>query len=61
MHQVRPASLQQRVCAAVVVGHSVQGVVAEHAHIQVGVAEPVDCVLKKQVHGQRDSDSDFCV
>lgn len=45
VHQVHPAPLQQGVRAAVVVGDAVQGGVAEHAHVQVGVAEPVDGVL----------------
>lgn len=50
VHQVHPAPLQQRVRAAVVVGDAVQGGVAEHAHVQVGVAEPVDSILVSREH-----------
>lgn len=50
VHQVNPAPLQQGVRAAVVVGDAVQGGVAEHAHVQVGVAEPVDGVLVNTRH-----------
>lgn len=50
VHQVNSAPLQQGVRAAVVVGDAVQGGVAEHAHVQVGVAEPVDGVLASTRH-----------
>lgn len=46
--QVHPAALQQGVRAAVVMGDSVQGGVTEHAHVQVGVAQPVHCVLMRR-------------
>lgn len=45
VHQIHPASLQQRVCGAVVMGDSIQSGVAEHAYVQVGVAQPVHSVL----------------
>lgn len=50
VHQVHPAPLQQRVRTAVVMGHAVQGRVAEHANVQVGVAEPVHSILEKKLH-----------
>lgn len=45
VHQIHPASLQQGVCASVIMGDTIEGWVAEHPHIQVGVAKPVHSIL----------------
>lgn len=49
VHQIHPASLQQGVCTAVIVGDTIQGGVAEHAHIQVGIAKPVHSILEQYI------------
>lgn len=49
VHQVHPAPLQQGVSHPVIMRNTVQRGVAEHPHIQVGVAEPVHCILQQML------------
>lgn len=45
MHQVQPALVQQGVSLEVVMRDAIEGWGPEHSDIQVGIAQPVHCIL----------------
>ena len=51
MNQIQSALVQQWVSLEVIVRDAIEGRGPEHSDVQVGVAQPVHCILSETEHG----------